>query len=150
MTALLKNDELEFLQVTQDLLFDYTNNDLIFETIMVCTNRQLGKSNYLKKFNDVFACIRRKMLLLSQSTERSTEGGIVPEPESDISYPGIIDLRIVIRAFVRGYTILKPRLEQIAEISHVDLRNLGNKKDLGVALVLTILARANLDNRFTS
>ena len=150
MSALLEEDEVEFLQETEELLSDYVNSDVIFETIMVCTKKQLGRSNYLKKFNDVFKCIRRKMFQLSQTTERSLEGGIIQDPESHITFPGIIDLRVIMKAFLNGYKILKPRLEQIAEISDVDLRNLGNKKDLGVALILTILARANLDNRFTS
>ena len=30
MDRLLKNDELEFLEATQDLLYDYTNSYLIF------------------------------------------------------------------------------------------------------------------------
>ena len=117
---------------------------------MICTNKQLGRSNYLKKFNDVFECIRRKMFLLSQSTERAIESGFIPNPEAGISYPGLIDLRSISRAFVRGYKILKPRLEKLAELKKLNLEDLENKKELGNALILTILARANLDNNFTS
>lgn len=150
MNALLEKDELEFLQETEELLSDYVNNDLIFETIMVCTKKQLGRSNYLKKFKDVFKCIRRKMYQLSQTTERSLEGGIIQDPESHITIPGIIDLRIIMKAFLNGYKILKPRLEQIAKNDKKDLQDLANKKELGIALVLAILARANLDYNFTS
>jgi len=139
MRAILENDELTFLGGNHELLKDYMNNGLIFETIMMCTKRQLSKSNYLEKFNDVFECIRRKMWQLCETSERGSAGSI----------PGVIDEKIIMRALVRGYNHLKSRLETIANYNGKNLNNLEHKKELGMTLVLIILARVNLDNNFT-
>ena len=114
MRAILENDELTFLGGNHELLKDYMNNGLIFETIMMCTKRQLSKSNYLEKFNDVFECIRRKMWQLCETSERGSAGSI----------PGVIDEKIIMRALVRGYNHLKSRLETIANYNGKNLNNL--------------------------
>ncbi len=148
MGTLLELDELKFLEETNELLSDYMDNEVIFDTIMICTKRQLRQSDYLKKFNDFFECIRRKMWQLSRTSERSMRNELIPQPQSSMTVPGVIDARVIMRAFLRGYKHLKSRLEKIAENNSIELEELENKKELGFTLVLTILARSNLDNRF--
>ncbi len=149
MNILLEADELNFLDATKDELEIYLNNSIIQDTLLVCTRRELTKTNYLDKFDAYFDCIRRKMLRLSETTEHGKGDGIIPKQQSVISIPGIIDFKIILKALLIGYTHLESRLRQHAILNEIDFDDMSSKKELGISVVLTIIARANLDGRFS-
>ncbi|MCA9828736.1 MAG: hypothetical protein KC444_10210, partial [Nitrosopumilus sp.] len=110
--SLLEPSEENFLKDTEELLQDYIKHEIIFDTLYVCTNRQLGKSNYIQKFPSVFECIRRKMYQLCESSEQiedNTSGG----GGSVVHIPGIIDTRIIMKAFLRGHKHVKNKLVEL-------------------------------------
>lgn len=147
MSSLLEPFEENFLKDTEELLQDYIEHDLIFDTLDICTNRQLGKSNYIQKFPSVFECIRRKMYQLCESSEQ------IEDNTSDVArpivyIPGMIDTRIIMKAFLRGHKHVKNKLVELANKKNMPLEDLNSKKEIGILIVLTILARSNLDKKF--
>jgi len=145
MSKLLASFEEDFLKDTEELLKDYTDHELIFETLDVCTNRQLGKSNYTDRFSGVFECIRGKMYQLCESSEQIERNSAT---EQHIPIPGIINTQIIVRAFLRGYKHIKHKIEEIAIQKNISLDAIQHKKEIGILIVLTILARSNLDENF--
>lgn len=139
--------EEEFLKDTEEVLQDYIEHEVIFETLDICTMRQLGKANYIQKFSGVLECIERKMYQLCESSEQ-VEGNTGRGTGPSIEIPGVIDTRLIVRAYLRGYKHIKRRLLQIANEEGIVLEKKSNRTEIGIFIVLMILARSNLDKTF--
>jgi len=150
MNKLLEPDELEFLSITKELLEDYQNNDIIFETLSKCTKRQIRKENFIEKFPDFFQCLHRKMFRLVLPSEYGAKKGFLSESERELTIDPLIDPKLIFRALMRGHKQIKKKLEDFAKQNGCDLSEISNVKELGMTLVLIILAKANLDAKFTS
>jgi len=150
MNGLLEPDELKFLDVTKDLIGDYQNNEIIFETLDKCTKRQIKKENFIEKFPDFFQCLHRKMFRLVLPSEYGMTKGFLSESERELTISPLIDPKLITRALMRGYEFVKPKLEEFAQKNGMDLSELNNIKELGITIVLIILARANLDAKFSN
>jgi len=150
LNGLLEPDELKFLDATNDLIGDYKNNEIIFETLDKCTKRQIRKENFIEKFPDFFQCLHRKMFRLILPSEYGTKKGFLSESERQLTISPLIDPKLITRSLMRGYKFVKPKLEELAKKNGVDLTEMNDIKELGITIVLIILARANLDAKFSS
>jgi hypothetical protein len=149
MNGLLEPNELKFLEITKELIGDYQNNEIIFDILDKCTKRQIKKENFIEKFPDFFQCLHRKMFRLILPSEYSTTRGFLSESERELTISPLIDPKLITRALMRGYQFVKPKLEELARINGMDLSELNNIKELGITIVLIILARANINAKFS-
>lgn len=150
MQSLLDQDELSFLDVTKDEIGDYSQNGLINRMLMICTKKEMKRTNYASNFNDFSICIRKKMLRLAGADNYGMSDSLLSQQEKETSIPEIIDKSKITKAMLKGYDYLEPIMERIAQENKMDMDKYEDLKELAFICVLIIIARSNIEFKFSN
>jgi hypothetical protein len=147
----LSDKEIEFLDSTKELTNDLVTDDLISDLLIKCTKNQINKNNYVSDFQRFFPCIQNKVLKLSIETPTSftTKKGFLGSKTNEIDLPSIIDLNRITDALTEGYPHIKETIEQFAKEENLAEDDVDGFKKVAIMVVLVIIARANLEQKFS-
>lgn len=137
-----------FLDSTKSIIGDYIENDYIADKLVVCTKKQINKKNYVNGYQDFSACVRRKMVILSNPLEYAHDdgGAKFPHQRDEVTIDAIIEQKLILKAVLVGYKYLKCKYDELLAKGSINEENDG--RDILYLLVLNIIAKVNLEYKF--
>ncbi|WP_268542003.1 hypothetical protein [Candidatus Nitrosotenuis cloacae] len=147
----MSDKEIEFLDSTKELINDFVISDLISDLLIKCTKNQINKNNYESNFGKFLPCIQNKVLRLSIETPASftAKKGLLANKTNEIDLPSIINLETITNALTSGYSYIKDIIEKFANEEDIAEDDIDGFKKISITVVLVIIARANLQQKFS-
>lgn len=150
MKVLLEQEELSFLDITKEQTSEYSQNSLINKMLMICTKNKMKRNNFVNDFNKFSLCVRKKMLKLVGEDTYGMTDSLFAQKETTVTVPEIIDKSQIAKAMLKGFLFLEPIMNRIAKENGMDLENYDHLKELAFVCTLLIIARANIEFKFTN
>jgi len=148
--VLLDQDEISFLDATKEEIGEYSTNDFINKMLTICTNNKMKRSNFVSDFDKFALCIRKKILRLAGSDVYGLGDSLTSQNEKNIKIPEFIESPRITKAILKGYPHLKPIMERISIENKMSLDKYEDLKELAFICTLLIIARANIEFKFTN
>lgn len=150
MRVLLDHDEIAFLDATKEEIGEYSSSDFINKMLTVCTNNKMKRKNFVSDFDKFALCIRKKILRLAGSDVYGLGDSLTSQNEKNIKIPEFIEPRRITRAILKGYSHLESIMERMAKENNMRLDKHDDLKELAFICTLLIIARANIEFKFTN
>ena len=150
MRVLLDQDEIAFLDATKEEIGKYSSNEFIMKMLTICTKNKMKRQNFVSDFNKFSLCIRKKILRLAGSDEYGLGDSFTSQNEKTMKIPEFIEPTLITKAIVKGYPQLKSIIERMAKENKMNLDKHDDLKELAFICTLIIIARANIEFRFTN
>lgn len=148
---LLNDNEVNFLDVTKDSIQKYVESDFISDWLIRCTNNRINQRNYDSNFEEFIPCLQTKMLRLSTTSQTNFDltRSRFRQNTASIEIPPFIRTVDIAAAIFDGYNELEPFVRRLAAEENIDLSRFENYQNTAIVAVLIIIARANLERRFS-